>query len=172
MSKEDLSMVPVRTVTPKPLTADAFREFGDVIDAAVANDVWLINEGHTTRYHDLATLDLNRDGGVPLVSIFRSTPRDLPIEICKMECHPLGSQTFIPLSGHSYLVVVGRENPADLEVFVAGPTQGVNYRAGTWHHYSLALEGPSDFLVIDRGGPGDNLQEVDLAPHQRIEIAL
>ncbi len=165
-------MSALRTVTPTPLTADVFGAFGDVIDVDLARDVRLINEGHTTRYHDLAQLDLSREDGVPLVSVFRSTPRDLPIEICKMECHPLGSQTFIPLSGHPYLVVVGRADPADLEVFVAGPTQGVNYRAGTWHHYSLALEGPSDFLVIDRGGPGDNLREVELAPHQRIEIAL
>ena len=89
-----------------------------------------------------------------------------------MERHPLGSQAFIPLSGRPYLVVVGRDKPENLEVFLAGPTQGVNYRAGTWHHYSLALEAPSDFLVIDRVGPGENLEEVVLNPQQRIRIAL
>ena len=38
----------------------------------------------------------------------------------------------------------------------------VNYHAGTWHHPLLALDGISDFLVIDRAGPGNNCDEVEL----------
>lgn len=161
---------PLRTVLPEPLSAAEFEPYGDVIDAAIARDKRLINEGNTTRFHDLASLDLGRENGVPLVSIFRSTPLSLPIEIKLMERHPLGSQAFVPLSGRPYLVVVAHPTPSDLKVFVADPAQGINLRAGTWHHYSLALEAPSDFLVIDRGGPGDNLEEVELEPHQRIVV--
>ena len=38
----------------------------------------------------------------------------------------------------------------------------MNYHAGTWHH-PLLVDRPQRFLVIDRGGEGDNLEEVTLA---------
>jgi ureidoglycolate lyase len=50
-----------------------------------------------------------------------------------------------------------------LRGFIARGTQGVNYRRNVWHHPLLVLEDDSRFLVIDRGGPGDNLEEVSLS---------
>jgi ureidoglycolate lyase len=47
-------------------------------------------------------------------------------------------------------------------VFLASSNQGVNYHKGTWHHYCLALHQVSDFIVIDRGGAGDNCNTVKL----------
>jgi ureidoglycolate lyase len=38
----------------------------------------------------------------------------------------------------------------------------VNFYRGTWHHPLLVLSGQQDFLVIDRGGAGENLIEHDL----------
>ncbi len=43
--------------------------------------------------------------------------------------------------------------------FLAAGDQGVNYRKNVWHHPLLALEAISDFLVVDRGGGGENLEE-------------
>jgi ureidoglycolate lyase len=77
----------------------------------------------------------------------------------------MSSQAFYPLSDNPYLVVVapsGEFDESKIEVFRAGANQGVNYYPGTWHHYSLALNSVSDFLVIDRGGPEDNCEEVKL----------
>jgi hypothetical protein len=34
------------------------------------------------------------------------------------------------------------------------------------------LEAESDFLVIDRAGPGENLDEVELAPADQIAVVL
>ena len=51
---------------------------------------------------------------------------------------------------------------AGVRVFRARGGEGVNYRAGTWHH-PLLVGRPQRFLVIDRGGEGDNLEEVSLA---------
>ena len=164
---------PLRRVEPEALTAAAFAPFGDVIASDTAREVMQINDGHTERYHDLARLDLTGQSGTPLVSIFRSTPLAAPIVVTTLECHPLSSQAFYPLSGRPYLVVVappGEFDPGAVRVFRAGPHQGVNYAAGTWHHYSLALEAVSDFLVIDRGGPEDNCRTVDLAPADRFAI--
>ncbi|GAK34312.1 ureidoglycolate lyase [Iodidimonas nitroreducens] len=162
-----------RTITPRALTPEAFAPYGDVMMVETTAKHFEINEGHTTRFHDLARLDLERDGGHPLLSIFRSQPKALPLILEVMERHPLGSQAFYPLSPRPYLVVVappGDFDPAAVVAFLVRPDQGVNYHAGTWHHYSLALDETSDFLVIDRGGPGDNLAEVRLSPPIRIDL--
>lgn len=135
------------------LTQEAFAAFGDVIEAGDTKEKRSINEGNTIRYHDLARLTLSSEAGQPAISIFRSRPQDLPFQIKLMERHPLSSQAFFPLGSEPYLVVVA---PAgDLETnkicaFVANSNQGVNYHPGTWHHYSLALNAVSDFLVVDR----------------------
>ncbi len=157
---------------PRPLTAEAFAPYGEVIEVAQAKEQRLINYGNTVRFHDLAEIDLNTEGGRALVSIFRSRPLARPIPLKVMERHPLGSQAFVPLSDRPYLVVVagtGDLEVSNLQAFLAGPGQGVNYRRGCWHHYSLALEAESDFLVIDRDGPGDNCQEVFLEEEVVIE---
>jgi len=138
----------------KPLTAEAFAQYGDVIEISPEKKHFTINDGFTERYHDLATIDTLQKNGRTLVSIFRSTPLTLPIAIKMMERHPLSSQAFMPLSNQPYLVVVapkGEFEEKNIEVFLANSEQGVNYHAGTWHHYCLALEQASDFLVIDRG---------------------
>lgn len=150
---------------PVPLTAEGFAPYGDVIELSDGAVQKIINYGHTVRFHDLARLDLGAQDGQPLVSIFRSTPLPHPIAVRVIERHPLSSQAFYPLSRHPYLVVVagkGKFDIGNLKAFVAAPGQGVNYHKGTWHHYSLALEDVSDFLVIDRGGPEKNCDEVFL----------
>lgn len=150
------------TLAIEPLTRTAFAAFGDVIEADGAARTYAINAGTTMRFHDLATIDTTRDGGRPVMSLFRAQPRPLPFLVRQLERHPLGSQAFVPLSPHPYLVVVATDPAATPRGFLARDGQGVNYRAGTWHHPLLALDAVSDFLVIDRGGPGDNCDEADL----------
>lgn len=162
----------MRTLTPGPiplatqtLTREAFAPFGDVIEAGDGARHFPINGGNTERYHDLATIDPG-PGGRVIVSIFRGLPRSLPFRVEMMERHPLASQAFFPLSGRPYLVVVAPagEIPlaADIRVFLARGDQGVNYAPGVWHHPLLALGASSDFVVIDRSGPGENCDEVEL----------
>lgn len=162
----------MRRVTPRPLTAEAFAPYGEVISAREGAERYPINYGATTRFNALAKVDATADGGAPIISIFRSTP--LPGLVLKiMERHPVGSQAFMPLNGRPYLVAVapaGELDPAKIEVFLASGDQGVNYAAGTWHHYSLALGGVSDFLVVDRAGPGENLDEVELGQADWVEV--
>jgi len=150
---------------PEPLTREAFAPFGDVIDTKGAES-YPINEGTADRYHNLAEVDVNDTGGQALISIFRSRPRDYPFKIRMMERHPIASQAFIPLDRRPYLVVVAAPDTAplaaDLKAFLATGSQGINYHRGVWHHPLLVLEDESDFLVIDRGGAGLNLDEVRL----------
>lgn len=162
----------MRALTPEPLTAEAFAPFGRVIEAsddAVKID---INQGHAVRYDRLADVDAADEGGISAISLFRARPL-AALELRTFERHPLGSQSFVPLSGRPYLVAVapaGAFDAARIRLFRAEPHQGVHYGKGVWHHFLLALDGESDFLVVDRAGPGDNLDEVELAPADQIRV--
>jgi len=161
----------MRELTPEPLTAEAFAPFGSVIEAgddAVKID---INQGHAIRYDRLAEIDVADEGGGGAISLFRARPL-AELILKQFERHPLGSQSFVPLSGRPYLVAVAPAGPFDyakVRLFRAEGHQGVHYRKGVWHHFLLVLD-ESDFLVVDRAGPGDNLDEVELAPADEIRV--
>jgi ureidoglycolate lyase len=78
-----------------------------------------------------------------------------------MERHPLGSQLFMPLNGAPWLVVVCTDPdvPSSYRAFAASGRQGVNYARNCWHHPLLVIADASPFLVVDRKGPGSNLEE-------------
>ena len=157
------------TLPIEPLSAAAFAPFGEVIEATAAKQVFAINEGTAQRFHDLATLDCGGDGGRVIVSLFRAAPRALPFEVRMLERHPLGSQAFVPLDPATrYVVVVAAEPAAPPRAFLADAGRGVNLHRGTWHHPLIALDATRDFLVLDRGGPGANCDEVALARGWRL----
>ena len=149
------------TLPIQPLTKSAFAPFGDLIEADPAT-MRLINGGTTERFHALGHAEASGEGAEVIISLFRGQPRALPYSVDMMERHPLGSQSFHPLQDRPWLVVVADDEggrPGRPLVFLARGDQGVNYRANVWHHPLMALGGPSDFLVVDRSGPGDNLEE-------------
>ncbi len=151
----------MRVLPIRSLTADAFRPFGEVIEADPAR-MRLINGGTTERFHALAKVDAAGEGASAILNIFRGQPRRFPYSIDMMERHPLGSQSFTPLSARPWLVVVAPDaggRPGRPMVFLAGPRQGVNYHRNVWHHPLMALDAVSDFLIADREGPGNNLEE-------------
>ncbi|MBZ5783375.1 MULTISPECIES: ureidoglycolate lyase [unclassified Rhizobium] len=150
-----------RSLDIRPLTRSAFAPFGDVIEADPAR-MRLINGGTTERFHALATAEAEGDGAVVIISLFRGQPRAFPYAVDMMERHPFGSQSFSPLSGRPFLVVVSDDEggrPGRPRVFLARGDQGVNYARNVWHHPLMTLGEASDFLVVDRDGPDNNLQE-------------
>jgi len=158
-------MINNKLIVPKVLTRENFAPFGDVIEVNDKAKNFSINEGFTQRYHDLADVDVTQENGRTLINIFRSTPLEQPVSIKMMERHPLSSQAFIPIGPQPFLVVVAPKGEMDItkiEVFLASSHQGVNYHKGTWHHYCLALHQVSDFIVVDRGGAGDNCDVINL----------
>ncbi len=146
----------------EPLTPEAFAPFGDVIDTRTA-DYFPINAGRTRRYHDLAKVETLGEQARALISIFVSQPVELPLELDFLERHPLGSQAFMPLHEERFVIVVAPPgdaiDPTDVCAFVTDGRQGVNYRAGTWHAIQSVLEREGEFLVVDRGGEGNNCDE-------------
>ncbi|MBU2953672.1 ureidoglycolate lyase [Marinobacter sp. F3R08] len=153
-------------LTAEPLTPEAFADFGEVIDHRSA-DYFMINSGRTRRYHDLAKVETSGEDAKTLISIFVSQPVQMPLELSFLERHPLGSQAFVPLHCERFVVVVAPAgdaiNPHQVRAFVTDGQQGVNYHAGTWHAIQSVLESEGTFLVVDRGGAGNNCDEHPLA---------
>lgn len=149
------------TIQIQLLTSENFARFGEVISCQ-GNDYFHINDAHTERYHALVMTEIIGDAKAG-ISIFRNIKStQIPFEISMLERHPNGSQAFIPMQGQKFLIVVAPSldtNTPDLSqlcAFITDGTQGINYRAGTWHHPLLTLEAPSDFAVVDRIGTGHN----------------
>ncbi|NNE50795.1 MAG: ureidoglycolate lyase [Sulfitobacter sp.] len=153
-----------REITIQPLTAEAFAPFGDVLDTEGAPDK-MINAGLCGRYHDRARLDFGE--GRAGISLFEAQARSLPYELTLLERHPEGSQAFLPLTGNPFLVIVALDeggSPGTPRAFCMAPHQGINLHRGTWHGVLTPLFSPGLFAVVDRIGPGANLEEVFLDP--------
>ncbi|MBS8259221.1 ureidoglycolate lyase [Roseibium polysiphoniae] len=151
-----------RTITIESLTREAFSPFGDVLEATGGPDK-VINQGLCGRYHDLADIDLSGDGARAGISLFKSDRRTLPYRLEMVERHPLGSQAFLPMTHEPFLVIVCPDEngkPGEPRAFMTAPGQGINFHKGTWHGVLTPLSEPGLFAVVDRIGPGDNLEEV------------
>lgn len=146
----------MRQITTEPLTAEAFAPYGDVLDAT--GDFRLINAGLCRRHHDRAAMDFGPDGRAG-ISIFDAVPRSLPYDFDLIERHPDGSQAFLPMSEHPFLVIVSDGPDAPPRAFVTDGTQGINLRRGTWHGVLTPLHAPGRFAVVDRIGTTPNLEE-------------
>jgi len=151
----------MKTIDIRPLTREAFAPFGEVLETEGAPS-FPINAGKCVRYHDLAKIETTGEKARPMISLLRGEPYRLPLELTMVERHPLGSQAFIPLSEHPFLVVVAEETadgPGQPIAFRTAPGQGVNIGRNVWHGILTPLDGISEFAVVDRGGEGVNLEE-------------
>ena len=124
-----------------------------------------MNAGMARRFHDLAEIRAIGEGARVVIGLVEAEPYPLPLRVGLIERHPLGAQAFVPLNDAPFLVVVcpdedGRPGPP--QAFVTAPGQGVCYAIGTWHGVLTPFGAPQEFLVIDRGGTGTNLEEVRL----------
>jgi len=146
-------------IVPQQITAEAFTPFGDILDCAGDPDK-LINQGMCGRFHDRATLDFGE--GRAGVSLFSATPRSFPYSLDMMERHPDGSQCFIPMTEHPFLVIVAQDLggvPSNPQAFMTQSGQAINFHRNTWHGVLTPLHAPGLFAVVDRIGAGDNLEE-------------
>lgn len=151
-------------IRTEPLTREAFAPFGDVLECAGECDL-LINAGRCGRWHDRAQLDFDEEGRAG-ISMFRSEPVELPLEVGLLERHPKGSQAFIPMTQNPFLVIVAPDQggtPGPVRAFLTTPGQGINLLRGAWHGVLTPLAAPGLFAVVDRIGPGVNLEEHHLS---------
>jgi len=150
----------------KPLTAEAFAPYGEVISTTSAKKEFSMNYGMATRYFDLANIDVEDKGGKTCISLVNSNAIQLPFTLKKMEYHPFGSQLFYPLCEQPFLILVSPPaeilNTDKLELFISNGKQGVNYYKKVWHHYLMPLNDRSEFIVVDRNGNDDNCVETQI----------
>ena len=150
-----------RRIVLQPLTPEVFSPFGDVLEAVGEPDK-IINAGLCGRFHDLAKLDFSGKHARAGISLFRSRARTLPHTLDMMERHPLGSQAFVPMSEHPFMVIVAPDDagrPGVPLAFLTSPGQGVNYHQNVWHGVLTPLTDNALFAVVDRIGEGNNLEE-------------
>ncbi|WP_147047693.1 ureidoglycolate lyase [Methylobacterium gnaphalii] len=148
-------------LTPRPLTRATFAPFGDVIDVC-GDPPRPMNGEKALRYHALAEAYAHGSDARIVVSIAVSQPVSGLVDVSMVERHPLGSQTFMPLGGGSSLIVVCHDEqgrPGAPQAFIAANGQGVNYRANTWHGILSPIDRRQSFLVVDRDGSGNNVEE-------------
>lgn len=149
-------------ILAKPLTAEAFAPFGDVVSAGLRSGS-SANQGTAVRFDWSAALVNARGAAKPNLAVFRSTPQPLPFTVKLLERHPHSTQAFLPMICARFLVCVaptasdGGPDVSQLRAFICGPGQGINYRPGCWHHPIIALEGPAEFAMLawEDGSPGD-----------------
>lgn len=150
-----------RTIEIKPLTSEAFASFGDLVEFS-GEPSFQINQGMCDRFHDLANLDFIGEEPRANISLGRARPYHLPLTLKMMERHPLGSQAFIPLNEQPFLIVVAGDasgQPDKPCAFLSNGAQGVNYHRNTWHGILTPLYHEQPFLIVDREGKGNNLEE-------------
>ncbi len=161
----------MRQLKPQALTRDVFAPFGEVIEMQGHPSI-AINQGFAQRFNDLGHVDVMAEGGAVNISIVAAAPRPMPIAIKLMERHPLGSQIFYPLQDRDWLVLVAGDldDAASFRAFTASGRQGVNYVRNIWHHPLLVFEEGHRFLMVDRKGPGNNLEEVWFPENRNIVL--
>ena len=161
---------------PRAITSLNFAPYGWVAQAAGASGR-PINGGNSLRVDapaTVGTLALTAEGGAPCLAVFRAQARSAQGPWQQLERHRLGTQTFVPLAGARYLVLVALGDPAPqtstLAAFWVGGHQAVTLRAGTWHHGLIAPDG-GDFVVVERTAAAVDCDLFDLNPAVRVSDA-
>lgn len=150
----------MNNISIEQLNINIFSKFGDIIQKKNALELRSINQGTTTRYHNISKLSLESKNGNSSISIFSGSPRDLPIEIKIMEKHPIASQSFLPIQDYDWLIVVCEEKNelpdlSTLRCFQVDGDTGITYNKNIWHH-PLLVKKKQDFWVIDRINDQEN----------------
>jgi len=147
----------------KPLTAESFAPYGDVLTVP--------REAGRT-YYEEALGNLRESAHASLSLVHKpAVLATNSIQIELLERHEFSSQTFVPLSDVKWLIVVCPHSPqggpdtAQSVAFLADGSQGVTYRANTWHHGLTVLQGPGKFAVFMwRDGTTGDEQFVKVVP--------
>jgi ureidoglycolate lyase len=150
----------MNNISIEQLDINTFSKFGDIIQKKNALELRSINQGTTTRHHNISKLSLESKNGNSSISIFSGSPRDLPIEIKIMEKHPIASQSFLPIQDYDWLIVVCEEKNelpdlSTLRCFQVDGDTGITYNKNIWHH-PLLVKKKQDFWVIDRINEQEN----------------
>jgi ureidoglycolate lyase len=156
---------------PVPATAETLKGYGYLIGepAGLKRDK-IDFYGKVVRVSQPAKFRGNDDLCLNLVSF---QPRDLTVKW--MEFHTKHTQTFIPLSGKPFYMVLGKPtcrrpdgswdegestlpNPDDVTAFYFDGSGGIVMEVGVWHEVPFPLDGETHFVCICTNETNDNLE--------------
>jgi len=159
----------MRTLIVQPLTHEAFAPYGDVLGGPLTSGVFI--NGGTSERISLGAPDLIQNKGQASFNLYRARANTLPFVTTELERHCFGSQSFIPLNGVNFVVIVACGDHSAISIGPSGehipgavPLEntiaafwvdgrcGVTFKPGTWHHPLLAQQ-DGDFIVLERKGP-------------------
>ncbi len=153
----------MRTICAQPISAKKFAQYGELLHVPEL--------GARAFFED--SLENGRAAAWPSLSIAHVTASQAgPIQVRQMERHRFSSQTFLPLSAATWLVVVApgdsktdAPDMARAEAFVLRGAQGITYRQNVWHHPLTVLREPAAFAVFMwRDGTSGDEEFVDVPP--------
>jgi ureidoglycolate lyase len=152
--RSDMQHGATREIFARPLSAEAFAPYGDVVEAPV-------QPGRA--YFETSIENLRPNASPKLWMLTKLPAAPLPLEFTALERHRFSSQSFVPIEIGRWLVVVaphgaqGRPALDQVEAFLARPTQGVSYRPDVWHGALTVFDKPARlnvFMWLD-GTAGD-----------------
>lgn len=133
-----------------PLTAAAFRPYGQVLEASEAGE-------HRREY---AANAFNSRAQARLNTVYmKATVASGTVPVKLLERHPFSNQMFVPMNGTRNLVCVcpsdadGNPILSELRAFVAGAGQAFNFDPMVWHAPKQPVGGPGE-LVMQRWDDG------------------
>jgi ureidoglycolate lyase len=153
-----LSPMSSRTLLVQPLTQQAFSPYGDVLGGEVGSGLFI--NGGTSEKIALGDPVLTSQDGEPSLNLYRARANPLPFTAVELERHCIGSQSFIPLAGVPFVVIVALGDPAtggktplesSIAAFWIDGSFGVTFKPATWHH-PLLSQRDGDYVVLERRG--------------------
>jgi ureidoglycolate lyase len=171
MSSTVLEHPKLRGLTPVVATAESLDGYGYLIGepAGLKRDK-IDFYGREVRVSQPARFHGNDDLCLNLVTF---QPR--PLTVKWMEYHTKHTQTFIPLSGKPFYMVLGKPtcrradgswdesqstlpNPDDVQAFYFDGSGGLVMEVGVWHEVPFPLDGETHFVCICTNETNDNLE--------------
>ena len=163
-----------RILKPIAATPESLDGYGWMIGTPAGLDRDRIDfYGREVRVTQPAQFHSNEDTALNLVSF-----KERPLSVRWMEYHTKHTQTFIPLSGQPFYMVLGKPtqrrpdgsfderqsavpNLDDVKCFEFDVSAGIVMHIGTWHEVPFPLNGDTHFVVICTNETNDNLEQQD-----------
>ena len=149
----------IRSLKVKKATPESLTEYGQILghDPSIA-PMPIDFYGGAVKVHRVVDFVSDEQTEMPLVTVQRR-----PNEVRWMERHFKHTQTFIPLGGAPFVVVMAPPNGneiADLdkvEAFLFDGSAGFTMKLGTWHEFPFAVEDDTNLIVVLRQEATDGL---------------
>ncbi len=163
-----------RVLIPVPATPENLAGYGWIMGTPAGTERDKIDfYGKQVRVTHPAAFRSNDDTCLNLVSF-----QERPLRVRWMEYHTKHTQTFIPLAGKPFYMVLGKPtcrrpdgsfdasqpgapNLDDVKCFHFDGSAGIVMHIGTWHEVPFPIDGDTHFVCICTNETNDNLEHQD-----------